>query len=119
MCSGRDVDPAFKLFFIFYFFSSCVNTDVRSNVDNVTARIRRPNHDEVPRNILQLWNGCEHPDGYAHNNMYGLTLFALAKMFKDAAVSSASSSNDGNGGVADGEEEEEDCDALRSGVSKQ
>ena len=90
-----------------------MNTDVRSNVDNVTARIRRPNHDEVPRNILQLWNGCEHPDGYAHNNMYGLTLFALAKMFKDAAVSSAV-----NGGVADGEEEE-DCDALRSGVSSQ
>jgi hypothetical protein len=66
-----------------------------------------PNHDEIPRNILQLWNGCAHPDGYAHNNMFGLTLFSLAKMFEEVAASIDITSNMHG---------EEDCDALRSGA---
>lgn len=67
-----------------------------------------PDHDSPPRNVMQLWNGCEHPDGYAHNNMYGLTMFALAELFKDVAASTAAFSNGGGAGL--------ECDALRSGA---
>jgi len=69
-----------------------------------------PNLTDVPRNILQLWNGHLHPDGYAHNNMYGLTLFSMARMFEEA--SAASSNGDGSNGAA---KDDEECDTLRTG----
>ena len=47
---------------------------------------------------------------YAHNNMYGLTLFSMARMFEEA--SAASSNGDGSNGAA---KDDEECDTLRTG----
>jgi hypothetical protein len=41
---------------------------------------------EPPVQMFKLWNGCGHPDGYAHNNMFGLTMYSFSAMFADAGL---------------------------------
>jgi hypothetical protein len=75
---------------------------VEHGVPSISMRdIIWPNVDTIPQSILQLWNGCQHPNGLAHNNMYGLTLTALARMFQEAASNNSTTTS------------EDGCEALR------